>query len=64
MALRKLAVGCEFESITSEVVLRDRLIFGIHNAKVRESFSMDSGLALQYRPNLLAADSIAEQMKC
>ena len=35
-ALRKLAEGCEFDTITPKEILRDRLIFGIHNAKVRE----------------------------
>ena len=35
-ALRKLSEGCEFESITPGEILRDRLVFGIRDNKVRE----------------------------
>ena len=35
-ALRKLAEGCEFDRITPEEILRDCLVFGIRDAKVRE----------------------------
>ena len=35
-ALRKLAEGCEFGTITEEEILRDRLVFGIQDNKVRE----------------------------
>ena len=34
-ALRKLAAGCEFGSITPEEILRDRIVFGIQNNKAR-----------------------------
>ena len=34
-ALRKLADGCDFETITPEEILRDRLVFGIRDSKVR-----------------------------
>ncbi len=35
-ALRKLAEGCDFQTITVEEILRDRLVFGIKDGKVRE----------------------------
>ena len=35
-ALRKLAEGCEFQTITPGEILRDRLIFGIKDDKERE----------------------------
>ena len=35
-ALRKLAEGCDFRKITPEEILRNRLIFGISDTKVRE----------------------------
>ena len=35
-ALRKLAEGCDFQTITPEEILRDRLVFGFKDDKVRE----------------------------
>ena len=35
-ALRKLAEGCEFEAITPDEILRDRLVFGVRDDNVRE----------------------------
>ena len=35
-ASRKLAEGCDFRTITPQEILRDRLIFGISDIKVRE----------------------------
>ena len=35
-ALRKLAAGCDFETITPGEILRDLLVFGIRDSKVRE----------------------------
>ena len=35
-ALRQLAERCEFESITPNQILRDKLVFGILDSKVRE----------------------------
>lgn len=35
-ALRKLSEGCDFDAITPDEILRDRLIFGIRDTKVRE----------------------------
>lgn len=38
-ALRKLAAGCDFSSITQEEILRDRIVFGIRDNKVRETIA-------------------------
>jgi len=35
-ALLKLAEGCEFETITPDEILRDRLVFGIRDQQARE----------------------------
>ena len=35
-ALRKIAEGCDFVTITPEEILRDHLLFGIRDNKVRE----------------------------
>ena len=43
-ALRKLAEGCEFDRITPEEILRDRLVFGIRDAKVRERLPREDNL--------------------
>ena len=45
-ALRKLAEGCEFNTITPDEMLRDRLIFGIRDLKVRERLLRESKLTL------------------
>ena len=63
-ALRKLAEGCEFDTITPEEILRDRLIFGIHNAKVRERLLRESQLTLKKTDEICrASESTAAQMK-
>ena len=41
-ALRKLAEGCDFERITPDEILRDRLVFGIRDAKTRERLLHES----------------------
>ena len=46
-ALRKLAEGCEFDKITPEEILRDRLIFGIRDVKIRERLLRESQLTLK-----------------
>ena len=40
-ALRKIAEGCDFDTITPEEILRDRLLFGIRDNKVRETLARD-----------------------
>ena len=41
-ALRKLAEGCNFQTISPNVILSDRLVFGVSYAKGRERFLRDS----------------------
>lgn len=63
-ALRKLAEGCEFASITPEEILRDRLVFGIREAKVRERLLREAKLTLLKTDEICrASESTAAQMK-
>ena len=45
-ALWKLAEECDFQTITPEEFLRDRLVFGIKDDKVRERLLRKSNLTL------------------
>ena len=63
-ALRKLAEGCSFETITPEEILRDRLVFGIRDTKVRERLLRESNLTLAKTDEIChAAESMMGQMK-
>ena len=63
-ALRKLSEACEFDTITPNEILRDRLIFGIHDAKVRERLLRENILKLEKTDEICrAAESMTEQMK-
>ena len=63
-ALRKLAEGCEFASITPEEILRDRLVFGIRDTKVQERLLRETALTLQKTDEICrASESTALQMK-
>ena len=63
-ALRKLAEGCEFDTITTEEILRDRLIFGIREVKVCERLLRESQLTLQKTDEICrASESTAQQLK-
>ena len=63
-ALRKLAEGCSFETITPEEILRDRLVFGIRDTKVRERLLRESDLTLARTDEIChAAESMIAQMK-
>ena len=46
-ALRQLADRCEFETITADQILRDKLVFGIQDSKVRERLLREKNLSLQ-----------------
>ena len=64
MALRKLAEGCKFDSITPDEMLRDRLVFGIRDSKVRERLLRESKLTLAKTDKICrAAESMQAQMK-
>ena len=45
-ALRKLAEGCNLEAINPEEILRDRLLFGICDNKVRERLLREMNFTL------------------
>ena len=63
-ALRKLAEGCEFQTITLGEILRDRFIFGIKDDKVRERLLLVSNLTLVKTDEICrAAESMSAQMK-
>ena len=62
--LRKLSESCEFQSITPEEILRDRLIFGIRDVKVRERLLREPNLLLAKTDQICrAAESMTVQMK-
>ena len=63
-SLRKLAEGCDFDNITPDEILRDRLAFGINNGKVRESLLREAKLTLSKMDEIYrAAESMRAQMK-
>ena len=63
-ALRMLAEGCDFETITPQEILRDRLIFGIKDDKVRERLLRENSLTLLKTDEICrAAESMVAQMK-
>ena len=63
-ALRKLAESCDFDTITPEEILRDRLVFGIRDTKVKERLLRESGLTLAKTDEICrAAESMITQMK-
>ena len=63
-ALRKLSVGCDFQSITPEEILRDRLLFGIRDNKVQERLLREPRLTLTKTDEICrAAESLDAQMK-
>jgi len=62
--LRKLAENCDFYSITTDEILRDRLIFGIRDGKVRKRLLRESQLTLEKTDEICrASESTASQMK-
>ena len=63
-ALLKIAEGCEFQMITPNEILRDRLVFGIRDNKVREMLLRKSKLTLADTDEIChAAECILAQMK-
>ena len=63
-ALRKLAEGFSFNTITPEEILRDRLVFGIQDAKVRRQLLREKSLTLKKTDKICrTSESTAEQMK-
>ena len=63
-ALRMLAEGCTFQAITPDEILRDRLVFGIKDDKVRDRLLRESALTLSKTDEICrAAESMVAQMK-
>ena len=59
-----LAEGCDFETITPQEILQDRLIFGIKDDKVRERLLQENSLTLLKTDEICrAAESMVAQMK-
>ncbi len=62
-ALRKVVEGCDFQTITPDEILRDRLVFGIRDAKTRERLRK-SKLTLEKTHEIChAAECMMAQMK-
>ena len=62
--LKKIAESCNFEEITPEEILRDRLLFGIRDDKVRERLLRESQLTLKKTDEICrASESMQKQMK-
>ena len=62
--LRQIAANCDFESITPDQLLRDRLVTGVRIAKVRENLLKEKKLTLEKAIDIAhAAESTAAQMK-
>ena len=62
--LRQIAGNCDFESITPDQLLRDRLVTGARNTKVRENLLKEKKLTLEKAVDIArAAESTAAQMK-
>ena len=63
-ALLKLAETCDFETITPNDILRDRIIFGICDNKARERLLRETGLTIERTDEMCrAAELMTSQMK-
>ena len=63
-ALRKIAEGCEFDTIIPDEILQDRLVFGIKDSKTRERLLRTSELTLKKTDEIChAAESMSAQMR-
>ena len=63
-ALRKIAECCDFNTITPEEILRDHLLFGIRDNKVRERLLRETKLTLKKTDEICrASESMLAQMK-
>ena len=63
-SLRQLAESCDFATITPDEILRDRLVFGIRDAKARERLLREPKLSLDKTDEICrAAESMVVQLK-
>ena len=64
MELRRISANCDLESITPDQILRDRLVTGIRDAKVRERLLRDNKLTLEKALDIVrAVEGTTAQMK-
>ena len=62
--LRQLADRCEFETITADQIVRDKLVFGIQDSKVRERLLREKNLSLQKTDEICRAhETMIQEMK-
>ena len=62
--LRTIARNCDHESITPDEILRDRLVLGIRDDKVRERLLRTDGLSLKKAVEIVkAAEQTQQQVK-
>jgi len=62
--LRQIVANCDFESITPDQLLWDRLVTGTRNAKVRENLLKQKKLTLEKAVDIArASENIAAQIK-
>ena len=63
-ALRQLAERCEFELITPNQILRDKLVFGIRDSKVRERLLREKNLSLEKTDEICRShETMVQQMR-
>ncbi len=63
-ALLKLAEGCNFETITPDEILRDRLVFGIKDQQAREKLLRKANLTLADTDDICRShEATSTQMK-
>jgi len=63
-ALRQLAERCEFESITPNQILRDKLMSGIRDSKVRERLLREKNLSLEKTDEICCShESMIQKIK-
>ena len=58
-ALRQLALRCDFENITPDQILRDRIMFGITDNKVRDRLLREKSLTLERTLEICRAHEIS-----
>ena len=58
-ALRQLALRCDFENITPDQILRDRIMFGITDNKVRDRLLREKNLTLERTLDLCRANEVS-----
>ena len=59
--LRQLVTRCDFEHITPEEILRDRVILGITDIKLRTRLLRDANITLEKTLQICRASELSEQ---